>query len=97
MNRSLKRQVGIVTLVTLLAISIPWLGNEYYTGFFFTLLTWIALTESWIVISGMTGYVSLGHVVFMGLGAYVAALAWMEIPLWAILPCAASPPARWPR
>jgi branched-chain amino acid transport system permease protein len=86
MNRSLKRQVGIVTLVTLLAISIPWLGNEYYTGFFFTLLTWIALTESWIVISGMTGYVSLGHVVFMGLGAYVAALAWMEIPLWAILP-----------
>jgi branched-chain amino acid transport system permease protein len=80
------RQIGIVTIVTLLAISVPWLGNEYYTGFFFTLLTWIALTESWIVISGMTGYVSLGHVVFMGLGAYVAALTWTEIPLWTILP-----------
>jgi branched-chain amino acid transport system permease protein len=86
MNRPIARQIGIVSLVALLAVSIPWLGNEYYTGFFFTLLTWIALTESWIVISGMTGYVSLGHVVFMGLGAYVAALTWMEIPLWAILP-----------
>ncbi len=86
MNRPLMRQIGIVTIVTLLAISVPWLGNEYYTGFFFTLLTWIALTESWIVISGMTGYVSLGHVVFMGLGAYVAALTWTEIPLWTILP-----------
>ena len=86
MNPRLLRQIGIATIVSLLAIALPWLGNEYYTGFFFTLLTWIALTESWIVISGMTGYVSLGHVVFMGLGAYVAALTWMEIPLWAILP-----------
>jgi len=85
-NPRLLRQIGIATIVSLLAIALPWLGNEYYTGFFFTLLTWIALTESWIVISGMTGYVSLGHVVFMGLGAYVAALTWMEIPLWAILP-----------
>ena len=30
---------------------------------------WIALTESWMVLSGLTGYVSLGHAVFYGLGA----------------------------
>ncbi len=88
MNPKAVRPIGLVTLVSLLSISIPWLGNDYYTGFFFTLVTWIALAESWIVISGMTGYVSLGHVVFLGLGAYVTALTWMEIPLWTILPLA---------
>jgi len=85
-NAQLRRPIGIATIVALMAISIPWLGNEYYTGFFFTLLTWIALTESWIIISGMTGYVSLGHVVFMGIGGYVAALLWTELPVWTILP-----------
>lgn len=86
MKQRLSRQIELVTIVALLATGLPWLGNEYYTGFGFTLLTWIALTESWIIISGMTGYVSLGHVVFVGLGAYVAALTWMFLPLWAILP-----------
>jgi branched-chain amino acid transport system permease protein len=46
------------------------------------------LTESWIVISGMTGYISLGHVVFVGVGAYVAAMTWQVLPSWAIPPLA---------
>ncbi len=84
----LLRPVGLASLIAALAISLPWIGNEYYTGFFFTLLSWIALTESWIVISGMTGYVSLGHVVFVGIGAYVAAFFWGDLPVWVIVPAA---------
>ena len=34
----------------------------------------VALSYSWILISGFTGYVSLGHVAFLGLGSYVTAL-----------------------
>jgi branched-chain amino acid transport system permease protein len=86
MKPGLWRRIAIATIVALLAASLPWLGNDYYTGFGFTLLAWIALTESWIIISGMTGYVSLGHVVFVGLGGYIAALTWMVLPLWTILP-----------
>jgi branched-chain amino acid transport system permease protein len=85
-GRRLSARTGLVMIAALLAIALPWLGNEYYTGFGFTLVVWIALTESWIIISGMTGYVSLGHVVFVGLGAYVTALTWTYLPLWAILP-----------
>ena len=33
---------------------------------------WIALAGSWNVISGLTGYVSFGHVAFFGAGAYTA-------------------------
>ena len=86
MKPGLQRRIAIAAIVTLLAAALPWIGNDYYTGFGFTLLAWIALTESWIIISGMTGYVSLGHVVFVGLGGYIAALTWMVLPLWAILP-----------
>jgi len=49
------------------------------------LLMWIALTQSWSLLSGLTGYISLGHVVFYGLGAYLAALSWGHLPLWAVL------------
>ncbi len=79
---------GIVTGAALLAGALPFLVNSYFVGVGFTLLAWIALTESWIVISGMTGYISLGHVVFVGIGAYVAAICWLALPIWIILPLA---------
>jgi branched-chain amino acid transport system permease protein len=82
------RPAGAVTAVALLAIALPFVVNSYVVGVCFTLLVWIALTESWIVISGMTGYISLGHVVFVGIGAYVAALTWLTLPIWLILPLA---------
>lgn len=82
------RSAAIVTAAALLALLLPFVANGYIVGVGFTLLAWIALTESWIVISGMTGYISLGHVVFVGIGAYVAALTWLVLPIWAILPLA---------
>jgi branched-chain amino acid transport system permease protein len=82
------RPAGAVTAVALLAIALPFVVNSYFVGVCFTLLVWVALTESWIVISGMTGYISLGHVVFVGIGAYVAALTWLTLPIWLILPLA---------
>jgi branched-chain amino acid transport system permease protein len=82
------RAASVVTVVALLAIALPFLTNSYFVGVGFTLLAWLALTESWIVISGMTGYISLGHVVFVGIGAYIAALTWPILPIWIILPLA---------
>jgi branched-chain amino acid transport system permease protein len=88
LNGYLARALGIVTTATLVAAALPALVNAYFVGLGFTLLAWIALTESWIIISGMTGYVSLGHVVFIGIGAYVAAITWSTLPIWTILPLA---------
>jgi branched-chain amino acid transport system permease protein len=88
MTARIGRAAGLVTAAALLAIALPFVANNYFVGVGFTLLVWIALTESWIVISGMTGYISLGHVVFIGIGAYVAALTWLVLPIWLILPLA---------
>ncbi len=62
---------------------VPFLGGDYLVGVALLLLMWIALTESWVVLSAMTGYISLGHVVFFGVGAYVMVLTFGVIPFWA--------------
>lgn len=61
------------------------LGNDYFVDVATTLAMWIALSESWIILSGMTGYISLGHVVFCGLGGYITVLTFGAIPLWLAL------------
>ncbi|MGH7002336.1 MAG: branched-chain amino acid ABC transporter permease [Alphaproteobacteria bacterium] len=67
------------------AAALPLVAGDYFVGVGLSLLLYVALTQSWIVLSGMTGYVSLGHVVFYGLGGYVAALAWGDVPLAGIV------------
>jgi branched-chain amino acid transport system permease protein len=37
--------------------------------------------QSWCLLSKLTGYVSLGHVVFYGLGAYLVVVTWQSWPL----------------
>jgi len=48
----------------------------------------VALAESWILLSGMTGYISLGHAVFFGAGSYVMVLCWGVLPFWLVVPLA---------
>ena len=75
--------------LALAAAALPSVAGDYYIGVGLSLLMYVALTQSWTLLSGMTGYVSLGHVVFYGLGAYVAVLLWREVPLAAIVALAA--------
>ena len=74
--------VGIAALI------VPEVSDTYYVTVAFTLCMWIALTQSWTILSGMAGYISLGHVVFYGLGGYVVVVAWQTIPLFLSIPLA---------
>lgn len=58
-------------------------GSDYIASVATTVAMWIALSASWIVLSGMTGYISLGHAVFFGLGGYTMALTWGVMPMGA--------------
>ena len=80
MNNSL-RLIGTAAVIVILA-SLSGLASEYMLGIGFTLFMYIALAQSWIILSGMTGYISLGHVVFFGSGAYVFVLLWGLVPVW---------------
>lgn len=79
------RVAGVAGSAAALATAalVPRVAGEYLVGVGLSLLMWVALTQSWAVFSGMSGYVSLGHSVFYGIGAYAMVLTWRLIPLWA--------------
>jgi branched-chain amino acid transport system permease protein len=85
MNRAL---IVLAVLLGAALAALPLYAGDYLLGIGLALLMWIALTQSWVLLSGLTGYVSIGHVVFFGLGAYVVVLAREAVPLWVALPAA---------
>jgi branched-chain amino acid transport system permease protein len=75
-----KRLLGALGLVMLALCLLPQVASDYHVSVALDLMMWIALTESWIILSGYTGYISLGHSAFFGLGAYLMAMTWTQIP-----------------
>lgn len=71
----MKRLAWGIVLVTLAVLVImPLFVSNYVVTFTIQIFMWIALAGSWNIISGLTGYVSFGHVAFFGTGAYTAAI-----------------------
>lgn len=79
---------GLGGLLVVLAACSPLALSAYGVGVLTQLCAWIALAGSWVAFSGMTGYMSLGHAVFYGLGAYLMALAWQGVSIFVIVPMA---------
>ncbi len=75
------RGLALPILFAVVGLILPFAGSSYLLGVGFALCCSIALVQSWTVLSAMTGYVSLGHAVFYGLGAYVVALSWGALPM----------------
>lgn len=68
--------------LALIFIVPPFIGQDYFIGIGLSFLMWLALTQSWSVLSNMTGYISLSHVVFYGIGCYIVVITWQQVPLW---------------
>jgi branched-chain amino acid transport system permease protein len=70
-----KQAVLGVLVVVLAALAVyPVVGSGYGVRSMQQVFMWIALAGSWNIISGLTGYVSFGHVAFFGAGAYAGAI-----------------------
>lgn len=80
------RTWSFLTLIITLLSLLPALVSDYVISVLLNILMWIALTESWIILSGFTGYISLGHAAFFGVGAYLMALLWRKLPFLTIVP-----------
>lgn len=81
-------------LLLLLALAVlawlaywPLTASGYGVRFMLQLFMWVALAQSWNLISGLTGYVSFGHVAFYGTGAYTAGILITDAQ-WPWLPAA---------
>lgn len=69
-----------------LLLAYPWLLREpYYHVLGFDVLMGATMATSWNIMGGYTGYKSLGHSAFYGLGAYLVAITANRLgwnPLW---------------
>jgi branched-chain amino acid transport system permease protein len=66
--------LAALALVLVALALYPTIGTGYGVRSTLQVFMWIALAGSWNLISGLTGYVSFGHVAFYGAGAYTGAI-----------------------
>lgn len=69
----------------LFLLVLPEQVNVYYRSFVMFTMMYVVLALSWNIISGFTGYISFGHVLFYGVGSYASAIlvadyGWNWIP-----------------
>ena len=66
---------GIVTLIILVGLgTLPVFGSLYSVILLTSILMYANLTVSWVLFSGLTGYMSLATAAFFGIGIYASAL-----------------------
>jgi branched-chain amino acid transport system permease protein len=69
------RPAGLAAALAV-AIAFPWVfSNPVDTNYGVFALIFVAVVSAWNVFSGFTGYISLGHAVFFGSGAYALGIA----------------------
>lgn len=64
---------GFVALSAAL-LAVPWLADDYLVTVFIVILYLAYTGQAWNIMMGFAGQLSLGHAIYAGLGAYVAAL-----------------------
>jgi branched-chain amino acid transport system permease protein len=52
--------------------------NDYILSIIILIILWAGLAGSWNILSGYMGQLSLGHVAFMGIGAYTSSILYLD-------------------
>jgi len=77
-----KRVVYLMLLIVTFLLVLPFFNtNSFYLHLMITIFMYSAMSQSWNVIAGMSGQISLGHGAFFGLGAYSSTFLYMEYGL----------------
>src|SRR5579875_2709237 len=73
--------IALWLIVAILLVAAPTFVNPALRSFLFFLLMWIALSQSFNLFTGLTGYVNFGFVVFYGIGGYGMTLSLLRLNL----------------
>ena len=84
-QRETVRNLGYLGVLCLILLVLPDQLNVYYRSFIMFTMMYVVLALSWNIISGYTGYINFGHVLFYGVGSYASAIlvadyGWNWIP-----------------
>jgi len=68
-----RRAATLLAILAAALLALPWIGNAYVLSVA-TLILYLAYTgQAWNVMMGFAGQLSLGHSLYVGVGAYVSA------------------------
>ncbi|MBN1106477.1 MAG: branched-chain amino acid ABC transporter permease [Deltaproteobacteria bacterium] len=76
-----KKHIGWAVLTIAVFSMVPLVldsETSYLVYFLFMAFTYLALAQSWNLVAGYTGQISLGLHAFFGFGAYVVAIGWVQ-------------------
>jgi len=88
--RRRRRDLIVAACLAVLAALVPLFVKDVYVQNIMVLtLMYAALSQSWNILSGYCGQISLGHALYFGLGAYATALLFTKfgvLPWFGMLP-----------
>ena len=71
--------ISIVCGLVILLFALPLFGlNSFYLHLFIMIFMHAVMAQSWNVIAGFSGQISLGHGAFFGIGAYATSFFYMQ-------------------
>jgi branched-chain amino acid transport system permease protein len=68
----MKKKYGFLLLALIFLLVIPQFLSSYALGVFILIFFYAYLGQSWNILTGYTGMISLGHALYVGIGAYVS-------------------------
>jgi branched-chain amino acid transport system permease protein len=68
-----RRALIALTALLILAVVVPLFAGDYLLTVFILILYFAFAGQAWNIMTGFAGYLSLGHALYVGLGAYTAA------------------------
>jgi len=77
--------LGLLSLIFVLLALLPLYGTAYTVILLTAIFMYIALTVSWVIFSGPTGYISLAPAAFFGVGIYTSAILGKALPLFLVI------------
>lgn len=66
----MKRTYLLLTGAFAILLMLPFFLDKYALGIFVMIFYWAYVGQSWNVLTGYTGHISLGHALYIGIGAY---------------------------
>ena len=74
-----RRGLALLALLLAALIVAPYLVNDYLLTVLIVILYFAYAGQAWNIMMGFAGQLSLGHAIYVGLGAYTAAALYVHL------------------
>ncbi len=75
------RVYALLGFLLLILLLLPFFLNQYLLGIFVFIFYYAYLGQCWNILTGYTGNISLGHSLYVGIGAYISTMLAMHLGL----------------